>query len=117
MLQGVAVNLPFAAAGVILAAGLTQFFERELVAGIVWMGVMFLIPAVFYTAGFEIPALAKIASWMPRNYLMTDVMAGMSGYLCLWSEFAGAVKCVVAGVTGIAVFTAVGVFLNRRKEI
>ena len=117
MLQGVAVNLPFAAAGVILAAGLTQFFERELVAGIVWMGVMFLIPAVFYTAGFEIPALAKIASWMPRNYLMTDVMAGMSGYLFLWSEFAGAVKCVVAGVTGIAVFTAVGVFLNRRKEI
>ncbi|MBM6855280.1 ABC transporter permease subunit [Mediterraneibacter glycyrrhizinilyticus] len=117
MLQGIAVNLLFAAAGVILAAGFTQFFEKELVSGLAWMGVVFLLPAVFYMAGFEIPLLAKIASWMPRNYLMTDVMAGMSGYLCLWSEPAGAVKCILAGVAGIIVFAAAGVFMNRRKEI
>lgn len=111
MLQGIAVNLPFAAAGVIL------FGAHGVVSGLAWMGVVFLLPAVFYMAGFEIPLLAKIASWMPRNYLMTDVMAGMSGYLCLWSEPAGAVKCILAGVAGIIVFAAAGVFMNRRKEI
>lgn len=93
------------------------FGAHGVVSGLAWMGVVFLLPAVFYMAGFEIPLLAKIASWMPRNYLMTDVIAGMSGYLCLWSEPAGAVKCILAGVAGIIVFAAAGVFMNRRKEI
>ena len=117
MLEGIAANLPFAAAALILAVGFIQLFEKELIAGLAWMGVIYLIPSVSYTVGFQFWVVAKIAAWMPRNYLMTEVTAGMSGYECLWSEPAGAAKCVIAGVIGIAVFLILGAVINRRKEI
>ena len=67
MLEGIAANLPFAAAALILAVGFIQLFEKELIAGLAWMGVIYLIPSVCYTVGFQFPVVAKIAAWMPRN--------------------------------------------------
>ena len=117
MLEGIAANLPFAAAAVILAVAFIQFFEKELIAGLAWVAVIYLIPSICYSTGFQFETMARIAAWMPRNYLLTGVTAGMSGYECLWSEPEGALKCVIAGVIGIVVFLILGVLINRRKEI
>ena len=117
MLEGIAANLPFAAAALILAVAFIQFFEKELIVGLAWMAVIYLIPSICYSTGFQFKTMAEIAAWMPRNYLMTEVTAGMNGYACLWSEPEGAAKCVIAGVIGIVVFLSLGVLINRRKEI
>ena len=117
MLEGIAANLPFAAAAVILAVAFIQFFEKELIAGLAWVAVIYLIPSICYSTGFQFETMARIAAWMPRNYLLTGVTAGMSGYECLWSEPEGALKCVIAGVIGIVVFLILGALINRRKEI
>lgn len=117
MLEGIAANLPFAAAALILAVAFIQFFEKELIVGLAWMAVIYLIPSICYSTGFQFKTMAEIAAWMPRNYLMTEVTAGMSGYECLWSEPEGAAKCVIAGVIGIVVFLSLGILINRRKEI
>lgn len=117
MLEGIAANLPFAAAALILAVAFIQFFEKELIVGLAWMAVIYLIPSICYSTGFQFKTMAEIAAWMPRNYLMTEVTAGMNGYACLWSEPEGASKCVIAGVIGIVVFLSLGILINRRKEI
>lgn len=117
MLEGIAANLPFAAAALILAVAFIQFFEKELIVGLAWMAVIYLIPSICYSTGFQFKTMAEIAVWMPRNYLMTEVTAGMNGYACLWSEPEGAAKCVIAGVIGIVVFLSLGILINRRKEI
>lgn len=117
MLEGIAANLPFAAAALILAVAFIQFFEKELIVGLAWMAVIYLIPSICYSTGFQFKTMAEIAAWMPRNYLMTEVTAGMNGYACLWSEPEGAAKCVIAGVIGIVVFLSLGILINRRKEI
>lgn len=117
MLEGIAANLPFAAATLILAVAFIQFFEKELIVGLAWMAVIYLIPSICYSTGFQFKTMAEIAVWMPRNYLMTEVTAGMNGYACLWSEPEGAAKCVIAGVIGIVVFLSLGILINRRKEI
>ena len=117
MLEGIAANLPFAAAALILAVAFIQFFEKELIVGLAWIAVIYLIPSICYSTGFQFKTMAEIAAWMPRNYLMTEVTAGMNGYACLWSEPEGAAKCVIAGVIGIVVFLSLGVLINRRKEI
>ncbi len=117
MLEGIAANLPFAAAALILAVAFIQFFEKELIVGLAWMAVIYLIPSICYSTGFQFKTMAEIAAWMPRNYLMTEVTAGMNGYACLWSEPEGAAKCVIAGVVGIVVFLSLGILINRRKEI
>ena len=117
MLEGIAANLPFAAAALILAVAFIQFFEKELIVGLAWMAVIYLIPSICYSTGFQFKTMAEIAAWMPRNYLMTEVTAGMNGYACLWSEPEGAAKCVIAGVIGIVVFLSLRILINRRKEI
>lgn len=117
MLEGIAANLPFAAAALILAVAFIQFFEKELIVGLAWMAVIYLIPSICYSTGFQFKTMAEIAAWMPRNYLMTEVTAGMNGYACLWSEPEGAAKCLIAGVIGIVVFLSLGILINRRKEI
>lgn len=117
MLEGIAANLPFAAAALILAVAFIQFFEKELIVGLAWMAVIYLIPSICYSTGFQFKTMAEIAAWMPRNYLMTEVTAGMNGYACLWSEPEGAAKCVIAGMIGIVVFLSLGILINRRKEI
>ena len=117
MLEGIAANLPFAAAALILAVAFIQFFEKELIVGLAWMAVIYLIPSICYSTGFQFKTMAEIAAWMPRNYLMTEVTAGMNGYACLWSEPEGAAKCLIAGVIGIVVFLSLGILINQRKEI
>lgn len=99
------------------AVAFIQFFEKELIAGLGWLAVIYLIPSICYSTGFQFETMAKIAAWMPRNYLLTGVTAGMNGYECLWSEPEGALKCVIAGVIGIVVFLILGALINRRKEI
>ena len=53
---------------------------------------------------------------MPWNYLNFEVTAGMSGYDCLWSEPAGAARCIIAGMIGIIVFLTAGILMKPEKR-
>ena len=117
LLEGVLCNLPAAAAFMILAVALGQYFEKDTAAIVLWAAVYYFIPVATFLLGLKIPALEKAAEWMPWNYLNFEVVAGMSGYDCLWSEPAGVVRCIIAGVIGIIVFLAVGIIINRKKEL
>lgn len=84
LLTGSAACLPLALAGVVLAIVLFCRYQREGTVVIYWVTIFCLIPHVFFMLGLKINAFAKIASWMPWNYLRTEVVVNMSQpYDCL----------------------------------
>lgn len=117
LISGVFAVLLCAFASVILAVALFQFFDKEILAAIVWLLVMDYIPQLCFYAGLKIDILNKIAQWLPWNYLKYEVRANMSGYQCLWNTSFGLMKCIVTGVIGIGVFTVLGLVLTRKKEV
>ncbi len=114
---GVLVNLPFAVACVILYISFQQFLGRESLAILAWIGVIYILPLICLYAGFRIDLLAKIAEWLPYNYLQLEVQASASQYDCLWMNSQGMAKCLISGFVGIGVFLFLGFCMNHRKEL
>lgn len=114
---GVFAVLPCAFASVILAVALMQYFDKEIMAAIVWLLIMDFIPQICFYAGLKIDILNKVAQWLPWNYLKYEVRANMSGYDCLWNTSFGLMKCIVTGVIGIVTFTVLGMILARKKDV
>lgn len=117
LLRGTASCLPAAFASVVLTAALYCLLQKEISVMIGWMIIFWGIPTVFSLLGLKIQLAAKIASWMPFEYLNTEITANMSVYDCLWDTPEGFMKCIVSGVIGILVFYGLGIFFFRKKEI
>lgn len=119
MLMGVAANLPFSLASVVLTVSLYQFFQKESEVSILWLIVICLIPIAVQLLGYKIPICARIAEWMPWNYTSTEVNVSFSNpqIEALWMYPQGFLKCIIAGAVGIAVFGAAGLIGFRKKDI
>lgn len=118
MLKGVAANIPATVASLILAVTLLCFLKKEINVVIWWMAIMWGIPTDGFFIGLKVDIVERISEWMPWNYLQHEVAANMSGiYRCLWDTPEGLAKCIIAGMAGILIFTAVGIAGFRKKEI
>ena len=116
-LQGVACMLPIAVASEILVLAMCNLFEKELVASIAWYAVMVGIPQICFVFGLKFDSVAKIAAWMPHNYLSSEVVVNMSGWSCLWQTPAGVAKCLISGFIGFIVFLAFGLLVSKKQEV
>lgn len=119
LLVGAAANVPFSLASVVLAVALLQIFQRENIVYIGWLSVVCAIPAVFRVLGYKIPLYARIAGWMPWNFLSMEVYASFSSPRmdALWMHPEGLLKLMIVGAVGIALFGAVGITGFRKKDI
>ena len=119
MLMGVAANLPFSLATVVLTVSLYQFFQKESEVSILWLIIISLIPIAVRLLGYKIPICARIAEWLPWNNMSTQVYVSFSNpqMEALWMHPQGFLKCIIVGVVGIAVFGAVGLIGFRKKDI
>ena len=116
-LQGVACVIPMAIASEALGLALCSFCQKEVVAGIDWYVVMVAIPQICYILGLKFEPLAKIAAWMPHNYLGREVIANMSGWHCLWQTPEGVAKCLISGFIGLIVFLIFGLLVSKKQEV
>ncbi len=117
-LTGVSAVLLCAVASVILELLFLVLFEKDVAAMLGWAAVMAVIPKILLIAGLKIEICARIASWMPWNYLSSEVSASLSGgYQCLWDTTEGFMKCVISGAAGILIFLAAGLIFGRRQEV
>lgn len=119
LLVGAASNLPFSLACIVLTVMLNQLLNKENLVYIVWVSVVCLIPMAFQLLGFKISFCARIAGWMPWNFLSTEVYASFSSPRmdALWMHPEGFLKLMVVGVVGIVLFGAVGIAGFRKKDI
>ena len=116
-LQGVACVIPMAVASEVLGLAFCNFCQKEVVAGIDWYVVMVAIPQICYILGLKFEPLAKIAAWMPSNYLGQEIVVNMSGWSCLWQTPEGIAKCLISGFIGLIVFLAFGLLVSKRQEV
>lgn len=116
-LQGVVCVIPMAIASEVLGLAFCSFCQKEVVAGIDWYVVMVAIPQSCYILGLKFEPLAKIAAWMPHNYLSREVLVNMSGWNCLWQTPEGVAKCLISGFIGLIVFLAFGLLVSKKQEV
>lgn len=116
-LQGVACVIPMAIASEVLGLAFCNFFQKEVVAGIDWFAVMVGIPQICFILGLKFESWAKVAAWMPYNYLSREVMINMSGWNCLWQTPEGVAKCLISGFIGLIVFLAFGLLVSKKQEV
>ena len=119
MLTGTVANLPFSLASVVLTVTLCQFFQKESQVSILWLTVISLIPMTVRMLGYKIPICARIAEWMPWNFMSTQVKVMFSDpqMEALWMHPQGFLKCIIVGVIGIVLFGAAGIIGFRKKDI
>ena len=116
-LQGVACVIPMAIASEVLGIAFCSFFQKEVVAGIDWFAVMVGIPQICFILGLKFESWAKVAAWMPHNYLSREITVNMSGWNCLWQTPEGVAKCLISGFIGLIVFLAFGLLVSKKQEV
>ena len=119
LLLGAAANVPFSLATVVLTMALYNIFQKDAQVGIGCAVIMYLIPTAFRLLGFQIPICARIAAWMPWNFVKTEVSAAFSIIQmdALWMHPEGFLKEMIAGAVGIVLFGALGIWGFRKKDI
>lgn len=117
MLCGIGSALPSAFASVILSIAVLSICRKEIAAYLLWAVVMYGIPMVLFYIALQFESFIKVALWLPWNFFNYEVQANMGGYNCLWDTPDGLMKCIVAGIIGIGIFTVTGLLGVRKKDI
>lgn len=104
--------LPSAVASLGFALLCVNVFERGVVGILVWMAVYYLLPYVCQWIGYEVDFFARIAEWMPMNFMD---MQGATDFF--WQTNDGVIKCLVSGAAGFVIFGILSWLLLRKKEL
>lgn len=95
-----------------------EVFGRSSTGTIVWFVIWFIMPKVFFYLGLRIDVIYSIAMWMPYNFFGANGMSvNMSHSITVWGTSEGMAKCLIAGVIGIVVFSLIGSFLLRKRDL
>ena len=116
-LKGIACMLIMAVASEILIIALASFFEKEIIALVVWYLIMVILPQICSIIGLKSEIFQRIAAWMPYNYLRSEVNVNMSGWSCLWETSGGVAKCLISGMIGLLVFLLLGLGICKKQEV
>lgn len=118
LLKGVAAALPFVIACVILAVAVCSVLPKSINAFLVWFAVVAIVPSVLNVIGYAIEPVAALASWLPYNFFMNEVIINQSGAAeFLWDTSAGLAKCLISGFAGIVIFSAIGLWRANKTEL
>lgn len=123
-----------ACANAITIVLLMELIERDFFTAIAWAAVWCILPTILNTLGMRFEILAEIASWMPYEFLQqsvqtttvatSDLLGGTfsvsvaeTNTTFLWYTASGLEKCLVSGVVGTVLFSALGWILLRRRDL
>lgn len=107
---------PVAAAALVLGVVSVQAAERGFAGLVIWLCVMSFIPQGFLYLGLQVDALWGAAMWMPHNFFST-MTVNQSVCEAVWDTGAGLARCWIAGAAGIVIFSAIGLYVMRKKEL
>lgn len=111
LITGVGLVYLIACAGLITFLLCAQLFRRDLSAGLGWGVPWIVLPLACKYLGMKFELFASLKDWMPYIFLAEE-----TGYNW-WSEPALVEKCLISGVVGVLVFTALGVVSLRKRDL
>lgn len=135
VLLSVPVLYLIACANAITVVLLMELIERDFFAAIAWGMIWAFLPLILNTLGMRFEILAEIASWMPYRFLQAVTMTTNTiasgealggtwsvnvadpGISLPWYSAEGLRKCLVSGVVGTVLFSALGWILLRRRDL
>lgn len=117
LFSGIGASLLCAFSAVILAVGLLQYCSKQSSAFGWWVIIIIGLPAALSFAGLKYEIVARISAWLPWNFLRLETVANMSGSRGMWTTPEGLMKCLIAGIAGIAIFTFAGITMCRKQEV
>lgn len=116
LFKGIACILIMAIAFQVLAIALYDHYKKVVYAFLVWYLIEDTIPYLFLLIGLKVDVFAKIAVWMPYNYLSRNYIR-MDCWECIWQTSEGVSKCIISGIIGLVIFLAVGLKLCKKQEV
>lgn len=117
MVMAMISTLPFSIAAMMLMNCLGVMIEKETIAMLWWMAVIYFIPMAVDILGLYFKGIQRISRWLPYTFLRREVLVTMGEYQCLWDTPEGLLKCMVTGVIGIAAFGVWGIIKFRRQQM
>lgn len=135
VLLSVPVLYLIACANAITIVLFMELIERDIFTAIAWAAIWCILPTILNTLGMRFDLLAEIANWMPYRFLQeiptttTTIASGeaLGGTFSvsvaetnttfLWYTASGLEKCLVSGVVGTVLFSALGWILLRRRDL
>lgn len=117
LLMGTAASLPSAAASLIFMMTLGLLYQKEMTAVLWWAVIYYLVPMVCFLIGLKFDLFARIASWMPYNFLRIEAIVTYHEYHCLWDTSSGLARCILSGVIGIVLFSIFGIWRFGKQEL
>lgn len=107
---------PIAVAALTLSITAVLLFKKIFAGIICWFLILYYIPQILFYIGFKVEPIKKIAMWMPCNFF-DGMEVNLSVCSPIWNTPKGLEKCLISGFIGIAVFSALGIFALRKKEL
>lgn len=117
LFSGIGASLLCAFSAVILAVGLLQYCSKQSSAFMWWVIIIIGVPTALAFAGLKYEIAARISAWLPWNFLRLETVANMSGSRGMWTTPEGLMKCLIAGIAGIVIFTFAGITMCKKQEV
>ena len=107
-----------AAAGVISSIFFLNFFEKSIVASLIWVLLWFIVPQILWYVGLRFDVIHELAMWMPNNFFGTHTLiVNTKECITLWDTAGGWFKCLFSGGIGVILFTLSGVASLEKKDL
>lgn len=110
-----------AVSSIVLTIVLCLCFQNGAFIFFTWLFVFFIFPTILLKFGIAVSAHFKtdfiynIAMWMPSNFFQINTAnVNMSSCITAWDTTGGMLRCIIAGISGIIIFMAIG-FRHIRK--
>lgn len=94
--------------------------RNSITAATLMLVVLVIIPMGVKVIGFKIEAVRRIGDMLICNLMEVEFLETAEGYysrVFSWDTGAGVAKCILAGISGILIFSMIGIKYFQKKEI
>lgn len=96
-----------------------ELFEKSINGILAWFAIWFLIPEILRYLGLRFDWIQQIALWLPNNFfkVVNGAHVNMQECITMWETTEGFLTCILAGLMGVILFTSLGIYLLKERDL
>ena len=106
--------------GVVAAYHCCIFLNKNAIsAAAIMIIILTVVPMGMKVLGYKLSGVKKVSDMLMYNLMQVEYVETAEGYLrkFSWDTTAGIVKCIIAGICAILIFSLIGTKYFQKKEI